>query len=158
MTQEVSGLEEKVQESHPSSVWKKWAQYFTVALALVYNSSTLSSAQEQHLQYNSIQSHSYQIQFRQERRDWLKFVPFATVRKFPRSGNEGLYGWTIRGSGIINQRDDLEFIDYRLQNAVHEAIHTNDEYETRRLTEWIMTSMFPREEKYKGLKPKGYLA
>ena len=90
----------------------------------------------------------YLSKWSQERDDPLKFVPSVTVKKFQRQGNEWLYGWTIRGSGVINQREDLEVSGDRLRNYVHEAIHTDDEYETRRLTEWIMETMFPVRERY----------
>lgn len=98
----------------------------------------------------------YLEKFRKERNNPLRFVPATTVRRFPRSGNEWLYGWTYRGTGIINQRDDLELINNKkLENDIHESIHTTDEYETRRLTEWIMDTLFPGDEKYK-TKPEEY--
>lgn len=107
-----------------------------------------------------ILSHSYQQRWQQERRDLWKFIPFTVIKQFPVSGNEGLYGFTIPGSGIINQREDLQFIGRGLwtkqeENQIHESIHTNDEYETRILTAWILESMFPREEKYR-TRPKEY--
>jgi len=84
---------------------------------------------------------SYLDRFRAEQKDLLRFLPFVGVSKFPLNGNRGLYGWTYRDkSGEINIREDLEG-EKKTEVMVHEAIHTPDEYETRRLTEWIMESM-----------------
>ncbi len=92
---------------------------------------------------------SYLHRFREERRDITRFLPATTLQTFPRQGNEGLYGWTHRQKdGIINVREDLQG-EKKIKTIIHESIHTPDEYETRRLTEWIMESMFPEEEKYK---------
>ncbi len=92
---------------------------------------------------------SYFHRFREERRDITRFLPATTLQTFPRQGNERLYGWTHRQKdGIIHVREDLQG-EKRIETIIHESIHTPDEYETRRLTEWIMESMFPKEEKYK---------
>ena len=104
---------------------------------------------------NYLQNDLYLKMWKNEKKDPLKFVPIVSVKRFHKSGNEWLYGWTIRGSGIVNQRDDLEERDYRLTNYIHEAIHTPDEYETRKLTEWIMKTIEPVNEKYKN-KPEEY--
>jgi len=97
---------------------------------------------------------SYLDKFRADQKDLLKFLPFVGVTKFPLNGNRGLYGWTYRNSGEINIREDLEG-EKKTEVMVHEAIHTPDEYETRRLTEWIMESMQMTENKYQ--KRKEYL-
>ncbi len=93
--------------------------------------------------------------FQQERKEMSRFLPATTLRTFSRQGNEGLYGWTHRhNDGIINVREDLQE-EKRIETIIHESIHTPDEYETIRLTEWIMESMFLREEKYR-TKPEEY--
>ena len=97
---------------------------------------------------------SYLDRFRADQKDLLKFLPFVGVSKFPLNGNRGLYGWTYRNSGKINVREDLEG-EKKTEVLVHEAIHTPDEYETRRLTEWIIESMQRTENKYQ--KRKEYL-
>ena len=56
---------------------------------------------------------------------------------FPKSGNEGLYGFTYRHSGKIGLREDLDPRE-KLDTDIHESMHTPDEYETRKITEWIM--------------------
>lgn len=90
-----------------------------------------------------------------EQRDPLKFLPSNTFRTFPRSGNEWLYGFTYRGTGIINVRDDLQG-ETLLETQIHESLHTSDEYETRRLTEWIMRLIPLEPEKYR-TRPKEYI-
>tara|TARA_Y100000031_G_C8117537_1_gene336622 strand:- start:398 stop:775 length:378 start_codon:yes stop_codon:yes gene_type:complete len=91
---------------------------------------------------------SYLDKFRAEQRDLLKFIPSVNIRKFPLNGNRGLYGWTYRDkSAQVNIREDLTE-DFKTEVIVHEAIHTPDEYETRRLTEWIMESMNPTLTRY----------
>ncbi len=84
------------------------------------------------------QNQEYLKKCQEQRNDPSFFLPIPIINRFPRNGNEGLYGWTIRGSGIINQRDDLHLSGDWWRNYVHEAIHTDDEYETKRLTEWIV--------------------
>ena len=39
---------------------------------------------------------TYQERLQRERRDIFRVTPFATMQKFPRQGNEELYGWTLR--------------------------------------------------------------
>lgn len=96
----------------------------------------------------------YRQQWETERNDLWKFMPATVMRQFPLNGNEGLYGFTVRGSGIINVRDDLDD-KFKAEVVCHESIHTTDEYETRVLSRWIIDSMMPEEEKYK-TKPREY--
>ncbi len=85
-----------------------------------------------------------------------RFLPATTMHTFPKQGNEGLYGWTHRQKdGMINVRENLHG-EKRIETIIHESIHTPDEYETKRLTEWIMESMFPKEERYR-TKPEEYV-
>lgn len=126
------------------------------------NDDAAKTARDYHLlRERYVQPHAYAQRFERERRNLLKFIPFTHIRQFPRQGNEGLYGFTLPGSGTIHQREDLGSLwmgrwSKKEENEVHESIHTPDEYETRRLTEWIMESMFPEEEKYR-TKPLNYM-
>ena len=99
---------------------------------------------------------SYLERFKQERKDCTKTIPFQAVESFPRSGNEGLFGWTYKNKdGKIRVREDLTW-GKRIETDIHESIHTSDEYETRVVTWSIMGSMFERRKKY-SKEPKEYL-
>ena len=70
--------------------------------------------------------------------DFSDRVPGKSLETFPVSGNEGLYGFTYLGDIKIWRRDDLSGKFAKMVD-IHESIHTPDEYETRILTDWIMT-------------------
>lgn len=89
---------------------------------------------------------------RQAREAFLMAIPLTGVKWFPRSGNEGLYGYTYRQSGKIAMREDLKGnLEEKADTDIHESIHTSDEYETRRITEWILGFLDGTKKKYKGL-------
>lgn len=69
--------------------------------------------------------------------DFTDRVPGKNLETFPVAGNEGLYGYTFLGDVKAWRRDDLTG-DFAKMVDVHECIHTPDEYETRRITEWMM--------------------
>ena len=100
-----------------------------------------------------IEKDNYLEKFRADNKDLSRFLPFVTINKFSFSGNEFLYGWTYRTSAVINIRDDLQG-EKRTEVEIHEAIHTSDEYETRRITEWIMQSLPKMEDKYLTKPPR----
>lgn len=101
------------------------------------------------------QNDSYLKKFQAEREDVTKFFPFVNIRTFSRSGNEGLYGWVFRNSGYINIREGLDE-EKKEETIIHETIHTSDEYETRRITDWIMSIVFPKRKRYHKITPKKY--
>ncbi|MDP6600198.1 MAG: hypothetical protein QF798_02055 [Candidatus Woesearchaeota archaeon] len=70
--------------------------------------------------------------------DFTGRVPGKNLETFPVSGNEGLYGYTFLGDIKAWRRDDLSG-NFAKMVDIHESIHTPDEYETRILTDWIMT-------------------
>lgn len=106
-----------------------------------------------HLSY--LPPDTYLERFRQAKEDPTRTIPFQTVQKFPKSGNEGLYGWTYRNKdGAIRIRDDLTGLR-KLETDIHESIHTPDEYETRVLTRWILDALIPPRERY-STKPPEY--
>ena len=70
--------------------------------------------------------------------DFSDRVPGKSLETFPVSGNEGLYGYTFLGDIKVWRRDDLSGKFAKMVD-IHECIHTPDEYETRILTDWIMT-------------------
>ena len=104
-----------------------------------------------------VQPHSYIDQWKNERKDILKFLPAVTVETFPKSGNEGLYGWVFKNKdGKIHLRQDL--VDYqdtqKWRTFIHEATHRAGEYETRESTEEKLGAMFQVEKKYDFLPPE----
>src|SRR3989338_5745026 len=70
--------------------------------------------------------------------DFTDRVPGKHLHTFPSSGNAGLYGFTYLGDQRVWRRDDLIGSEFAKMVDVHECIHTPDEYETRRITEWMM--------------------
>lgn len=61
-----------------------------------------------------------------------------TLHIIPKSIMGGVLGYTYLGENFMARRDDLTG-DKALMVDVHEAIHTPDEYETRVLTDWMLT-------------------
>ncbi len=98
---------------------------------------------------------SYLERFKQERNDCTRTIPIQNIEKFPRSGNEGLYGWTYKNKdGKIRIREDLTW-SKKIETDIHESAHTPDEYETRIITRLRMDCMFERRRKY-SKEPKEY--
>lgn len=84
--------------------------------------------------------------FRRQRKDFTNNVPSNRIEPFPKSGNEGLYGWTTRpNDGRVNIREDLFGLE-RLITDVHENIHTQDERETRYLVDWMLDFLRERNK------------
>ena len=75
--------------------------------------------------------------------DFTDRVPGKHLHTFPSSGNQGLFGFTYLGDQRIWRRDDLIGSEFAKMVDVHESIHTPDEYETRRITEWMMEKEKP---------------
>jgi len=69
-----------------------------------------------------------------------------TLHIFPKSLMGGILGFTYLGENFMGRRDDLTG-DKAFMVDVHEAIHTPDEYETRVLTDWMLTREKPRYKK-----------
>ena len=70
---------------------------------------------QQHSERNNPLSYTppftYQERFQKERRDIFRVTPFASLQRFPRQGNEGLYGWTARSkNGTIHLRGIWRFL------------------------------------------------
>jgi len=69
-----------------------------------------------------------------------------TLHILPKGYMGGVLGFTYLGENMMARRDDL-FGDMALMVDVHESIHTPDEYETRVLTDWILSRERPRYKK-----------
>ena len=68
--------------------------------------------------------------------DFSDRVPGKFVNVFPESMLGGILGFTYLGENFMGKREDMvgnQMVD------VHESIHTNNEYETRLLTSWILS-------------------
>jgi hypothetical protein len=87
----------------------------------------------------------------EEIRDTANLVPFKRliIGKFP-----GLYGWTILTDNVMGLDEGLQSGDQEFKKMVyvHEAIHTPDEFETRMITDWIMSKEMPMSYRIAGLK------
>jgi len=114
---------------------------------------TLMYQQDKGQPLSYVPTDNYLQRFMQHRTDVTRFIPNQGMKKFPKSGNEGLYGWTYKNKdGAIRIRDDLMGA-MKMEVDIHESIHTPDEYETRVITWWIMAGMFKRRTTYhKGVK------
>lgn len=68
--------------------------------------------------------------------DFSDRVPGKFVHVFPHSIMGGVLGFTYLGENFMGKREDMvgnKMVD------VHESIHTDNEYETRVLTDWILS-------------------
>lgn len=116
---------------------------------------TLQHRPERASPLSYVQPHSYQERFHKERRDLLKLTPTTVMKKFPRQGNEGLYGWTFRNTGTVHIRDDL-YGEQKLETDLHECAHTSDERETRYRTEERMQAMVGKKKEKYLIRPPEY--
>jgi hypothetical protein len=73
--------------------------------------------------------------------DFSDRVPGKFVHVFPESIMGGVLGFTYLGENFMGKREDM--IGNRMVD-VHESIHTDDEYETRLLTSWILSREKPK--------------
>ena len=65
----------------------------------------------------------------------------------------GLYGFTYLGTNYMAINRNLDYApEIKRETELHEAIHTNDEYETRVLTWWMLS----KDKKYFALGKKKY--
>ena len=77
------------------------------------------STEEEHL--TSTTPERYRNRWREQRTDHTNNIPWKKQEHFPKSGNEGLYGFTFRHDGKIHIREDL-IEDQRLETIIHESI------------------------------------
>ena len=74
----------------------------------------------------------------ESKEDMSNMVPLKWVNILPESLMGGVLGFTYIGDHSMGRRADLVGKTARMVD-IHESIHTPDEYETRRLTLWIMS-------------------
>lgn len=94
--------------------------------------------------FDSLYRHldDYLKQHSKDKEDTTSRVPLKFVNVFPESVMGGILGFTYIGDHSMGKRDDL-IGELSREVDVHESIHTPDEYETRVLTEWIMSGCKP---------------
>ncbi|MBN1156776.1 hypothetical protein JXA85_04110 [Candidatus Woesearchaeota archaeon] len=88
----------------------------------------------------------YFVLMQESRKDTTRFAESKRLEVQPKAFMPGVLGYTILGWRYQVLRDDLigekkEMVD------LHESIHTNDEYETRVLTSWMLGDF--DEDKYR---------
>ncbi len=81
---------------------------------------------------------SYLKKRQQALNDFSDRVPGKHVSTFSRGEMPGVLGFTYLGQDRMALRDDLTGKTKKMVD-IHESIHTPNEYETRVLTEWIMS-------------------
>ncbi|HLC65485.1 MAG TPA: hypothetical protein VJI46_05185 [Candidatus Nanoarchaeia archaeon] len=65
-----------------------------------------------------------------------------SISVLPKSHMGGVLGFTYLGQGIMTLREDhAGFMRLDPLTQVHEAVHTPDEYETRRISEWMLIAV-----------------
>ncbi len=102
---------------------------------------------------------AYIARHRLSKKDFTRNVPSQRIETFPVSGNKGLYGWTLLPTdGKIRRREDLYGTIEGLITDVHENVHTQDERETRYLTDAILEPLldFLTRENNKYPQKRGY--
>ena len=82
-------------------------------------------------------SENYFVKEQRKKRDFTNLIPVKRVDFLPKSFvGDGILGYTYLFGDYMVLRDDL--VDRKREVDVHESIHTDNEYETRVLTWWMM--------------------
>ena len=86
----------------------------------------------------SLQLKKYLQQHAESKENTIDRVPLKWLNILPETIMGGVLGFTYLGENFMGRRADLTGKTARMVD-IHESIHTPDEYETRVLTEWIMS-------------------
>ncbi len=73
------------------------------------------------------------------RQDFTRNIPNKKLIVEPKSILGGVLGWTILGWDTMGKRSDMNYSHMNRYVEVHEGIHTDDEYETRVLSDWMLS-------------------
>ena len=77
--------------------------------------------------------------FLRKRQDFTDNIPNKKLIVEPKSILGGVLGWTILGWDTMGKRSDLIYSPGMNRYVeVHEGIHTDDEYETRVISDWML--------------------
>lgn len=74
-----------------------------------------------------------------QRQDFTNNIPNKKLIIEPKSILGGILGWTILGWDVMGKRDDMAYSHMNKYVEVHEGIHTDDEYETRVISDWMLS-------------------
>ena len=83
------------------------------------------------------QSREYLKQLIESKEDMSNRVPLKWLNILPETMMGGVLGFTYIGDPSMGRRADLTGSTARMVD-IHESIHTTDEYETKRITDWIL--------------------
>lgn len=73
------------------------------------------------------------------KQDFTNNIPNKKLIIEPKSILGGVLGWTILGWDTMGKRDDMNYSHMNRYVEVHEGIHTDDEYETRVISDWMLS-------------------
>lgn len=90
---------------------------------------------------------SYFEDLLRQRQDFTNNIPNKKLIVEPKSILGGVLGWTILGWDTMGKRSDMIYSHMNRYVEVHEGIHTDDEYETRVISDWML-SYDPDWKKY----------
>lgn len=77
--------------------------------------------------------------FLRKKQDFTNNIPNKKLVIEPKSILGGILGWTILGWDVMGKRSDMNFSYMNTYVEVHEGIHTDDEYETRVISDWMLS-------------------
>lgn len=89
------------------------------------------------------QKRHYMERHMESKEDMSQRVPLKWLNVLPETLLGGVLGFTYLGENFMARRADLTGATARMVD-IHESIHTPDEYETRVLTEWIISKVKPK--------------
>ncbi|MEK6942582.1 MAG: hypothetical protein AABX00_00790 [Nanoarchaeota archaeon] len=98
-----------------------------------YNAASQSSGYQSHYSEKNI---DYLKRFIDSKEDMSQRVQLKWLNILPVSMMGGVLGFTYLGDNSITRREDL--IRMKDEVDIHECMHTNDEYETRIISRWML--------------------
>ena len=92
---------------------------------------------KQKVSYKPIKA-DYNKQRTRQVNDTTRNIPVKQIAFWPKSWMGGILGLTVLGWDWVAIRDDQHDKEFQYVDT-HECIHTEDEYETRILTDWVLS-------------------
>lgn len=96
-----------------------------------------ASTIKQKVNYKPIKA-DYSKQRTRQVNDTTRNIPVKQISLWPKSWMGGILGLTVLGWDWVAIRDDQHDKEFQYVDT-HECIHTEDEYETRVLTDWVLS-------------------
>ncbi len=106
----------------------------------IYYQDTAGNEYKVRIDY-SIPFGNYMQKLEESRQDFTNLAPNKWVEKMPLS--PGFYGFTYLGEQWMGVNDNL-LPAQNFKTQLHEAIHTDNEYETRLITDWMLSREKPK--------------